>query len=315
MSQVVGIDIGGTKTHVVVTPADGAEESLARSREVVVLSSSWRAGLGDFHADAIGLRDLLVEHFGAGIVTAPLAVGAHGCENTDQCSELERELQALVVGPVVVLNDSELIPPAMGHDRAIGVVVGTGSIATARDANGELVSAGGWGWLLGDEGSAAGLVRDATRAVLRDIDRGGSTDRLSRRLMASFDARNGDELALAVTSAASAEEWGRHAPDIFAAADDGSALAADVIRDAGEHLADLVHQLIERGIPTDAVVAGGSVIERQPRLQDAFRTALTRDHPGLALKILDRPPVLGAIAVARRIAQDQNDTHIQSGAK
>ncbi|WP_426515639.1 N-acetylglucosamine kinase [Diaminobutyricibacter sp. McL0618] len=313
MSQVVGVDIGGTKTHVVVAPAGGSAESVSGLQEIVVPSSSWRSGLGDFQADAVGLRGLLVERFGPDILTAPLAVGAHGCENTDQCRELEHALKARVAGPVVVLNDSELIPPAMGHARAIGVVVGTGSIATARDSNGDLVTAGGWGWLLGDEGSAPGLVRDASKAVLRDLDRGRAADQLGRRLMASFAARNGDELALAVSSAASAEEWGRHAPEVFAAADEGSALAAEVIRDAGDHLGRIVHQLIERGISAEAVVAGGSVIERQPRLQDAFRAALADDRSGLSVKILDRPPVLGAVAVARRIAQVQNDNHIQSG--
>ncbi|GAB3583392.1 BadF/BadG/BcrA/BcrD ATPase family protein [Leifsonia lichenia] len=312
---MVGVDIGGTKTHIVVAPADPQADTASGRRDIVVPSASWRGGLGDFEGDAIGLHDLLVEHVGQEALTSPLAVGAHGCENTAQCRELERALRARFSGRVAVLNDSELIPPAMGHERAIGVVVGTGAIATARDANGELVSAGGWGWLLGDEGSAAGLVRDATRAVLRDLDRGGSFDQLGRRLLSSFSASDGDGLALAVTNAASAEEWGRHAPEVFAAADEGSAIAAAVIDEAGEQLAWLVHQLLERGIPADGVVAGGSVIQRQPRLQDAFGAALQRDHPDLALTILDRPPVLGAVTVARRIARDHNVNTIQIGDK
>jgi len=315
MSRVVGVDIGGTKTHIVLAPADSRAETASELRDIVVPSASWRGGLGDVEADATGLRALLVEHIGQDALSSPLAVGAHGCENTAQCRELERAMRARFSGPVAVMNDSELIPQAMGQERAIGVVVGTGAIATARDADGELVSAGGWGWLLGDEGSAAGLVRDATRAVLRDLDRVGSFDQLGRRLLASFAASDGDGLALAVTNAASAEEWGRHAPEVFAAADDGSVIAAEVIGDAGEQLAWLVHQLLERGIPADGVVAGGSVIQRQPRLQDAFGAALQRDHPGLALTILDRPPVLGAVAVARRIAQDQNVNTIQIGDK
>jgi N-acetylglucosamine kinase-like BadF-type ATPase len=315
MSRVVGVDIGGTKTHIIVAPADSRAETASELRDIVVPSASWRGGLGDVEADATGLRALLVEHIGQDALSSPLAVGAHGCENTAQCRELERAMRARFSGPVAVMNDSELIPQAMDQERAIGVVVGTGAIATARDADGELVSAGGWGWLLGDEGSAAGLVRDATRAVLRDLDRGGSFDQLGRRLLASFAASDGDGLALAVTNAASAEEWGRHAPEVFAAADDGSVIAAEVIGDAGEQLAWLVHQLLERGIPADGVVAGGSVIQRQPRLQDAFGAALQRDHPGLALIILDRPPVLGAVAVARRIAQDQNVNTIQIGDK
>jgi len=297
MTRSAGIDIGGTKTHIVVT-----DDASAGRSEVVVPSADWRTGLGDPAADARGLTRLLTERFGPGIHTTALAIGAHGCENTQQCHDLERALRPYLDGPVLVVNDSELIPPAMGARHAIGVVAGTGSIATARDADGELVTAGGWGWRLGDEGSAPGLVREATRAVLDGRDRGEPLDALGSRLLAAFSAQNGDELALAVTETGSAEALGRRAPEVFAAADEGSALAADVIRDAGAHLARLVDRLLRRGVRAEAVVAGGSVIEHQPLLQRAFASALADVRPGLPLSILDRPPVEGAVALARGLA-------------
>lgn len=300
MTSVVGVDIGGTKTHLALAEVGAAGES--DLREIVVPSSSWRGELGDFHADGVALRRLLVDHFGDDVLCAPLAVGAHGCDNTNQCRELERQLRSHFSGPVIVVNDSELMAPAMGVDRAIGVVVGTGSIATSRSETGELVVAGGWGWLLGDEGSAPALVREAARAVLAHLDRGGEIDALAVRLMASFDARDGADLALAVSSAASTDAWGSRAPDVFAAADEGSELADAVIRDAGETLAGLVETLRERGIRADAVVAGGAVIERQPRLQDAFRAGLARRMPEIELNILAQAPVMGAIALAHELA-------------
>ena len=52
------------------------------------------------------------------------------------------------------------------------MVSGTGSIGVARDADRNLVIAGGWGWILGDEGGASGIVREAVRAVLAAIDPG-----------------------------------------------------------------------------------------------------------------------------------------------
>lgn len=299
MAQVVGVDIGGTKTHLALAPT----EPDAGVREVVVPTASWRDDSADAPASAAALRDLLVHHFGPGAAAAPLAVGAHGCDSTVQCRDLERALQARLSGRVVVVNDAELMPPAMGVDAAIGVAVGTGSIAVARGEAGELVTAGGWGWLLGDEGSSAGVVREATRAVLADLDQGRDVDPLGQRLMAAFGVNDGPELALAVSRSASAEAWGQHAADVFAAADEGSPLAAHVISDAGEQLAALVGRLRRRGIRAGAIVAGGTVIEQQPRLRDAFRAALTRDHPNIALHVLDRPPVMGAIALARRTSE------------
>ncbi|WP_439901383.1 BadF/BadG/BcrA/BcrD ATPase family protein [Microbacterium azadirachtae] len=292
--RVIGVDLGGTKTHVAFAAAAGS----SGGRRDVVVPSTWRAPLGDFAADAEGLHDLLVAHGGDSVVDASVVVGAHGCDSTAQCLALETELRTRFRGPVRVVNDSELMGPAMGAVAAIGVVVGTGSIATARNATGELLTAGGWGWLLGDEGSAAGLVRDATRAVLARFDDDDPLEPLGRRLLDAFHAQDRAELALAVSSAESAENWGRHAPEVFAAADEGSPLAQALIDRAGADLARLVSQLRTRGTTSDTVVAGGTVIQRQPRLQQSLRSALAETAPAVTLHILDQAPIDGAIVLA-----------------
>ena len=308
MTGLIGIDVGGTKTRVMRTTLTG--EVLD---DITVASSSWRGPLGDAEADATGLVRLLRHRFGDDLARSAVAVGAHGCENTAQCRELEARMRSRLRGPVLVVNDSELIPPAMGAEHAVGVVVGTGSIATARDDRGELVTAGGWGWILGDEGSAPALVREAVRSVLAELDEGRSLDPLGRRLMIAFGADHGDALALALTQATSPDDWGRHAAEVFAAAEDGSALADRVVHGAGAELARLVDRLLRRGIRATAVVAGGSVIERQPRLQDAFRDALADIRPGVPLAILDRAPVRGAVALARTLLPNDDAPTTQNG--
>ncbi len=304
LSHVVGVDVGGTKTRLMRSAIDG--ELLD---DLVVASSSWRGPLGDLAADAAGLSQLVTGHFGSAGAPAAVVVGTHGCENTAQCRELESALRGRLAVPVRVVNDSELIAPAMGAEHAIGMVVGTGSIATARDEQDELVTSGGWGWILGDEGSAPALVREATRAVLTHLDAGHPVEALGRRLMAAFAASDGDALALTLTQATSPDDWGRHAPDVFAAAEEGSTLAARVISDAGAALAGLVDRLLRRGVRADVVVAGGSVIENQPLLQEALRHELARVHPDMTLTILDTPPVMGALSIARKIAEAHEHTH------
>lgn len=299
VAHLVGVDIGGTKTRIMRASLES--ESVD---DIVVPSAEWRGPLGDVAADAAALATLLGEHFGADVARSAIAVGAHGCEDTSQCCEFEAALRLRLSAPVRVVNDSELVGPAMGVAGAVGLVVGTGSIATARDDTDQLVTAGGWGWILGDEGGAPALVRDSTRAVLARLDAGDGLDALGDRLMTAFAVSSGGALALALTQATSPDDWGRHAPEVFAAADDGSSLADRVIRDAGDHLALLIDRLLCRGIRAGIVVAGGSVIEGQPRLQNALRDALGRIRPAVALTILDQPPVTGALALARGIAHE-----------
>jgi hypothetical protein len=103
---------------------------------------------------------------------------------------------------------------------------------------------------------------------------------------------------MAVTAAPSPAWLGQRVIEVFQAADDGSALGALVIREAGEQLADLVDRLVGRGVATTQVVAGGSVLLAQPRLGEAFLAALGACHPELTVDLLDRPPVYGALALA-----------------
>ncbi|QMU71352.1 N-acetylglucosamine kinase [Streptacidiphilus sp. P02-A3a] len=289
-AAVVGIDIGGTKTHLAITRPGAAVQ------ERTVATSGWRTRSPE--RDAAALAGLVREHFGEPALDLPLGVGAHGCDSTEQCRVLERALAARTNGPVRVVNDAELMPWSMGVPGGIGVVSGTGAIAVARDPRGELVTCGGWGWMLGDEGGASGLVREATKAVLAELDTGRTGDPLVPRLLAALGAGDGPELAMALTLSNSADAWGSHAGEVFAAADEGSAVALRVVDQAADHLALLVQRLLQRGIDADQVVAGGAVVQSQERLRTRFVELLAARRPELTVTVLDRPPVTGALALA-----------------
>jgi N-acetylglucosamine kinase-like BadF-type ATPase len=292
---VIGVDVGGTKTHLALGLAGSPP-----AEERIVRTSSWRSH--DPGRNAAALRGLVRDWLGDEALGRPLAVGAHGCDSTEQCLEFQAALGRWFTGGVHVVNDAELLAPAMGHTTGIGLVAGTGCIAVTRDDAGRLLTAGGWGWVLGDEGGASGLVREAVRAVLGALDRGLPPDPLGTRLLAAFGADDGADLALAVTTAPSADWLGDRALEVFGAAEEGSELAAAVVAGAVRHLTALVDQLVGRGVRVRHVVAGGSVLLLQDRLRDAFLAAVAARQPRLTVEILDRPPVLGALALAGGIA-------------
>lgn len=290
--EVIGVDVGATKTHIAVAMIDRILV------EEVIPTSSWRTG--STVASAGSLAAAVRRSVGPRLGSQGIGVGAHGCDSTAHCLQAQLELQRHFDGPVRVVNDAELLPLAVGARRGIGVVAGTGSIAVARNVSDELVTAGGWGWALGDEGSAAGIVREAARIVLDAMDRGRPRDALADRLLASLDASDGADVIVAMTANASADAWGRHVRSVFAAERDSEA-ARQVIRDGGAQLAGLVARLIARGIDADVVAVAGTVITQQTSLLDSFLATLRETHPELPVRLLDRPPVVGAIALAHRI--------------
>ncbi|HWG27123.1 N-acetylglucosamine kinase, partial [Actinospica sp.] len=291
MKVLIGADVGGTKIAIRVAAADGSTHSDAEYP-----ADGWDASPVDDAAR--WLLDRLLRAAPGGGEIAAVGIGAQGCDTQEHCTKLAAAIEAHGV-PATVVNDAALLIPAAGLAGGIGVIAGTGSIGVGADRAGAVLFAGGWGWVLGDEASAPGIVREATRAALADYDEGGADDGLLSALLAHFAVPDPPSLARAVNDEPTPENWGPAAPAVFRAADEGSPLARGVINEAAHSLQVLVTRLVERGAVGETVVAAGSVIVHQPRLADRFRAYLARAHPGLELRVLDVPPVAGAISLAR----------------
>ncbi|MEL4378130.1 N-acetylglucosamine kinase [Brucella cytisi] len=290
----VGIDIGGTKTHL---------RSFAGGRmmgDEVVPTVSWRRH--EWVADAQTLTEMarsLVD----GAPIGALAVGAHGCDDQHECDAFQNAFESYTRFPVRVVNDAELIPAAMGVFDGIGVVSGTGSIAVARNPDEEMFVAGGWGWVIGDEGSASGLVREAGRIASLYLDCGGSTDEpLVHLLCQSLGITSPVRIGSSISASGTGARLGRHAPSVFKAAELGSELAKRTLDEGAAALTTLVARLMDRGVQAREVVAGGGVITAQPDFAQAFlRHVACRFEGRVQARILDKPPVMGACALARRM--------------
>jgi N-acetylglucosamine kinase-like BadF-type ATPase len=295
-SFIAGIDIGGTKTRIML----GRDAHPLADR--TLSTDSWRIREVETDGKALaGVVKALCSDVGldAGGLGA-LVVGAHGCDTDEQCRQFQASLVRRLPARVQVVNDAELMGPAAGYFGGISVVAGTGSIAVARTPDGRILAAGGWGWILGDEGSAPALVRDAAKAIRGAIDAGDGADPLTDALMAELGTDDPTMLGRLLNDTRSAVIWGRYANAVFAAADAGSRLAQGVIIEGGAALAALVGVIVKRGADAASVVAGGGVIVEQPRLMAAFAAAMKKVSPNSAVVLLREPPVMGALALAER---------------
>ncbi|MHA7985745.1 BadF/BadG/BcrA/BcrD ATPase family protein [Rathayibacter sp. CAU 1779] len=295
--RLVGIDVGGTKTHLAVI--DDAGER----RDIVGASSEWRSGhLFSDEENLPRLAAWIAARTRIGDATT-IVIGLRDCDTDADIDLAGRTLSTALDHPVRVQNDADLLGPAMGVDHAVAMVVGTGSIVSARDAAGRRITADGYGWLFGDWGSGPGLVRDAIGRVLTAADAGEAThDSLTSALFDHFDSSNAAELAGAATIVTDPLRLGEAAPLVFAAAHDGSLLARETIAFAADRLVDGVAAVIRRGGLGEQVVAAGGVIVNQPALREAVSARLAgHEHP-LRLSVLDVPPVEGALRLAASVA-------------
>lgn len=291
---IVGVDLGGTKTHVVV-----------ESRRHVVLdtsvpTASWQQGeLLDDVENATRLLLLFAQVDGSD--TASVVVGAHGLDSQLQAEEFRIRMEARHSGRVLAVNDVELVAPAAGLDEAIAVIAGTGSKIVGHNANREPVSAGGHGFLFNDPGSAPGLAREAMRGVLDAFDDGDAPDSLGRNLMNHFGVSDIVALSCAFNGDPRLSTWAALGPLVFTSADEGSVIAETVIESAARELARDVGRVRARGAVGANVICAGGVITNQPRLYRALTRHIDNLDLGLTVSLLTAPPVVGAVALARKL--------------
>ncbi|WP_143470053.1 N-acetylglucosamine kinase [Kocuria marina] len=202
---------------------------------------------------------------------------------------------------MIAVHDTRLILAAGGHTEGIAVIAGTGSVAWGVNASGHGTRAGGWGYLLGDEGSGYWLGREAVRHVLRDAQHRGASDetpaeddRFARAVLGHAGVDTPTELIAAFHDRPDRTHWAGLARTVIELAPHDNA-ARELVSAAAAHLAELIITVARNlGEPLPVVMGGGLAttsvgVELRERLGD---------H-GLRVTLLDREPVLGAPLLAR----------------
>jgi N-acetylglucosamine kinase-like BadF-type ATPase len=283
LSLVLGLDIGGSRTR-------GRVSSGGRVvAEASAPSASLSAAGAERAAEVLG--SLLVT-LGRPSVSAVVA-GAAGCDTEAGRLRMGRLLEPLLPGArVEVVHDTRLVLAAAGLDSGIVLIAGTGSVAWGLSPSGAEARAGGWGHLLGDEGSGYWVVREAIRRTLAEHDRGSAPGPLARRLLAEAGAADPLDLTLVYHADRSPERW---------AALSHAALSADptLVPATAAALAEQVRTVASRlSLPGPVVLSGGMLLG-EPALEAALHAAL----PDAELVRSAQEPVAGAVRLAERLAR------------
>jgi N-acetylglucosamine kinase-like BadF-type ATPase len=190
-----------------------------------------------------------------------------------------------------------------GGRPGVVVIAGTGSMAFGRNAAGQTMRAGGWGYLFGDEGGAFHVVRNALRAALREEEGWGPPTRLRQALLeAAGGADVNDVLHRFYTDEFPRQRVAALAPLVDAAARQGDEVARQVLLDAGRSLAGygtaVRTRLFAANVTAPVVQVGGAF--NSGFVQHGFREVL-----GLATNEIMMPrfdPAVGALLAAYALA-------------
>lgn len=292
MTRIGGVDLGATKAHVRAVDDCTGDVLL----DDVESASGWATLSDEERANELAriVRERVVP-----LGVDRLVAGVHGVDTPVQRRQFADALAA-VIDVSDVVNDAELILPATGARSGTGVIAGTGSCVTSRSSTGDAFTVGGWGWVLGDEGGATGIVRDAAKAALDIWDR-GSADPLFDALLSAFGARHPHELGY-LLSTVPPDDWARHAHVVFDQAANGSADARRVLAEQVDALVASLGVVRHRGGDLSTVAAAGGVFVAQRGYFEHFSRRLRRAYDGIErIVLLEDPPVAGALQLAAEL--------------
>jgi len=137
---------------------------------------------------------------------------------------------------------------AFGGGSGVIIIAGTGVIGFGRAMTNEIIRVGGWGYLLGDEGSGFALAQAALAAALKDWDGRGRQTALRQIFEKHFNVTSIELIISQIyRSDFDRGKFAELAPLVFAAADAGDAVAQEIIHHTGRAHGDLVRAAVKRG--------------------------------------------------------------------
>lgn len=296
---VLGVDAGGTSTRCWAVTISGK------------LLGTGVAGPGNFYTvGAEGLADRICEVAGAALgemsgQAEALCLGAAGVGRLQEAEEVKAALQRRHIAKRLIIENDGYISLYAGTlgQPGVAVIAGTGSIAVGVDAQGQRMRAGGWGWLLGDEGSGFDISRKALMTILKAADGRKPGLSCAPAMLAQLGVTAPEYLPSALQALPDRKERiAALAPLLLNAALEDTT-AREIVETAAVELIQLglhVHRQLQLPASAPVVMAGG--LFKHPVMRTAFSTQLARVAPELEARELPWEAALGAVFIALNTA-------------
>jgi N-acetylglucosamine kinase-like BadF-type ATPase len=297
---ILGVDGGGSKTTVLL--ADNLGNVLGRGSG----GSSNYLYIGEAAARHALLETIQSAFKAANLPPQEVAVICLGMAGVDRPSDRDVIESWVTEGKLaqesITTNDANLLlwagtPEGWG----IGVVSGTGSIVIGRHKDGQMARAGGWGYLIGDEGSGFAIGKAALGAISHAHDGIIPPTPLTDHILNHWGLDTPTDLIPHLHNAdIGVEEIAGLAAIVGSAVREGDSVAQEILQRAGHDLGvalAAVHRRLDllQEVPT---ALGGGVLANNIYLADALRNAALESGIRLSPTKIVREPARGAVRLA-----------------
>lgn len=317
-TYIIGIDGGGTKTIAVLTDTRGnvVARQAASASNFQVLSHE------QFRNVIVTLIDALLEKSGIQrnqVAAAFLGIAGVGRdEDKSMAKSIIEESQT--VGNITVDNDAVgALAGAFAGKPGIILIAGTGSICFGRTSDGKLIRSGGWGYLLGDEGSGYYIAQQGIIAALKDLDGRGEKTALRETFEKHFQIASINEVVpIIYQKKFTRTEMAALAPLVFAAAEKEDDVAVEIVIRAATELGKMVNAVVAgMNLRSELICLAleGSIFKHKEHLVSAFENEIRKFNHRLEIVSPLFEPALGGVILALEMLGIKSDEQILSNLK
>lgn len=308
MKYLVGIDGGGTKTDCAIADLSGKiiRESSGRPSNFLVV------GVEEAVENIFALiEENLFALEGDFADVKQIVIGVAGAGREEDAALLEKgfkdyaDQEGIHFKGVKVLSDAHIaLEGAFPASAGCILIAGTGSILFGKDEGGNIHRVGGFGRLIGDEGSGYSIGRKALNAVSKASDGRGEATMISELLDAKMNSGTSKNIINKVYN--EKLDVASVAKTVIEAAAEGDLIAEDILDEEADELVLHVRSLIDK-IQTNkfSVAFSGSLIDNKNFYSDLVKRKIKSNLPNVKVIQPAFPPLGGAILFAKRLANEK----------
>ncbi|WML33395.1 BadF/BadG/BcrA/BcrD ATPase family protein [Clostridium sp. OS1-26] len=269
MRYIIGVDGGGTKTEAIAYNMEGKEICRAVTGYGSLIIDKKTAVNNIIQAIEICVNTLKENEL------IGIYLGLAGIEAGENKKIVEKAVKSKFNTHVEIYNDAELAFYALlKGEEGILAISGTGSIALGI-SKGKKITSGGWGHLLGDEGSGYNIAINAYKRMIYEEELGLEKSKLTKTLLKELSIQSVQDIK-GIVYYSTKDEIASIIPTIVKLAEEQEENALRILKEAGMEIALMVHRLWKKlklqG--TIKVALKGSIITKIKFVREAFNAHL-----------------------------------------
>jgi N-acetylglucosamine kinase-like BadF-type ATPase len=298
---VIGIDGGGTKTTALLVALDGTVMAESVGGPANLLVAGMDSTVETLHiliyecCHKVGCPPEAIQSIVLGLAGAGRATDR--AELTDKLFAAGNKKRFPVKNITIETDAKIALEAAFAGGPGIVVISGTGSIALYRTEDRQDLRVGGWGRILGDEGSGYSIARDALNAVMRQYDGRGEKTILTQKALEHFSCSSVEEIIQRIYYQSAAIE--SFTPKVFEAVASHDNVAHKVILENASELAEHVRVLVmkvppKRKLPVSLM---GGVVETDNPYSKMLAERIRGTLPQVVIQKPKFPAAYGAVII------------------